>query len=203
MTPKIVLASQSPRRKALLASLGVDFEVIPSGAEEIDHGAAPVDIVINNARAKRDDLARRTHEPAVIIAADTLVFLGNEVLSKPRDRAEAIEMLRRLSGNTHHVVTGLSITNTYTGKSIEGSETTGVSFRPLNTEEIERFVDIVKPLDRAGAYTVDGPGSLLVARYEGCFYNVLGLPLVKLDMLLRQVDVHLFARMRAEGAVFL
>lgn len=203
MTPRIVLASQSPRRRALLASLGVDFEVIPSGAEEIDHGAKPVEIVINNARAKRDDLARRTHEPAVIIAADTLVFLDNEVLSKPRDRAEAIEMLRRLSGNTHHVVTGLSITNTYTGKSIEGSETTGVSFRPLNTEEIERFVDIVKPLDRAGAYTVDGPGSLLVARYEGCFYNVLGLPLVKLDMLLRQVDVHLFARMRAEGAVFL
>lgn len=203
MTPRIVLASQSPRRRALLASLGVDFEVIPSGAEEIDQGAKPVEIVINNARAKRDDLARRTHEPAVIIAADTLVFLDNEVLSKPRDRAEAIEMLRRLSGNTHHVVTGLSITNTYTGKSIEGSETTGVSFRPLNTEEIERFVDIVKPLDRAGAYTVDGPGSLLVARYEGCFYNVLGLPLVKLDMLLRQVDVHLFARMRAEGAVFL
>lgn len=203
MTPRIILASQSPRRKALLASLGVNFDVIPSGAEEIDHGNSPVEIVIGNARAKLHDLARRTTGPSVIIAADTLVFLGGEVLSKPKDRAEAIEMLRRLSGNTHHVVTGLAVLNTYTGQTVEGSETTAVSFRPLNTPEIERFVEIVNPLDRAGAYTVDGPGSLLVARYDGCYYNVLGLPLVKLDMLLRQTGVELFQLMQAEKTVFL
>jgi len=203
VTTRIILASQSPRRRALLASLGIDFEVIPSGAEEIDHGHAPAQIVIGNARAKRDDLVRRTTDPALIIAADTLVFLGDEVLSKPQDRAEAIDMLRRLSGNTHHVVTGLAITHTGTGKALEGSETTAVSFRPLTTAEIEAFVDIVNPLDRAGAYTVDGPGSLLVARYEGCFYNVLGLPLVRLDLMLRQIGVELFPLMRAEGAVFL
>jgi septum formation protein len=203
MTPRIILASQSPRRRALLAALGVHFLVIPSGAEEIDHGAAPAQIVINNARAKRDDIAARGGDPAIIIAADTLVFLGGEVLSKPKDRAEAIEMLRRLSGNTHQVVTGIAVANTATGKHIEGSETTGVSFRPLSTSEIERFVDIVNPLDRAGAYTVDGPGSLLVARYDGCYYNVLGLPIVKLDNLLRGVGFDLFAAIRPEHTTFL
>jgi septum formation protein len=203
VTPRLILASQSPRRRALLAALGVPFEVAPSGAEEIDHGAAPIDIVIRNARAKRDDLRGRTEGPAVIIAADTLVFLDKEVLSKPHDRAEAIEMLRKLSGNTHQVITGLSIINTQSGQAVEGSETTSVSFRPLNTPEIERFVDIVNPLDRAGAYTVDGPGSLLVARYDGCYYNVLGLPIVKLDMLLRQAGVDLFTLMHPDGAVFL
>ena len=203
VTTRIILASQSPRRRALLASLGIDFVVIPWGAEDIDHGHAPAQIVIGKARATRDDLVRRTPDPALIIAADTLVFLGDEVLSKPQDRAEAIDMLRRLSGNTHHVVTGLAIAHTGTGKALEGSETTAVSFRPLTTAEIEAFVDIVNPLDRAGAYTVDGPGSLLVARYEGCFYNVLGLPLVRLDLMLRQIGVELFPLMRAEGAVFL
>lgn len=203
MSLRIILASQSPRRRALLASLGIHFDVIPSGADEIDQGQGPAQIVIGNARAKRDDLVRRTAEPAVIIAADTLVFLGDEVLSKPRDRAEAIDMLRRLSGNTHHVVTGLALAHTGNGKRVEGSETTAVSFRPLSTSEIEAFVDIVNPLDRAGAYTVDGPGSLLVARYEGCFYNVLGLPLVRLDRMLRELGVELFPLMRAEGAVFL
>lgn len=203
MTPRIILASQSPRRRALLASLGIHFEVLPSGAEEIDEGALPAAIVIRNARAKCEDIAARQSEPAVIIAADTLVFLGNEVLSKPRDRAEAIDMLGRLSGNTHHVVTGVAIKNTENGRFVEGSETTAVSFRPLSTDEIVRFVDIVNPLDRAGAYTVDGPGSLLVARYDGCYYNVLGLPLVKLDMLLRQVGVQLFTLMQQEKAVYL
>lgn len=203
MTPKIILASQSPRRRALLAALGVHFDVVPSAAEEIDHGAAPAQIVINNARVKRDEIAGRGDSPAIIIAADTLVFLGGEVLSKPRDRAEAIEMLRRLSGNTHHVVTGVAVCNTETGKHVEGSETTGVSFRPLSTSEIERFVDIVNPLDRAGAYTVDGPGSLLVARYDGCYYNVLGLPIVKLDQLLREVGFDLFSAIRPEHTTFL
>lgn len=203
MTPRIVLASQSPRRRALLASLGVPFEVIPSAAEEIDHGAAPAQIVINNANAKLRDVSARLDTPALVIAADTLVFLGGEVLSKPKDRAEAIDMLRRLSGNTHHVVTGLAAGDTATGQHIDGSETTAVSFRPLSTPEIERFVDIVNPLDRAGAYTVDGPGSLLVARYDGCYYNVLGLPLVKLDMLLRALGTHLFQLIRPEHTVFL
>lgn len=200
---RLILASASPRRRALLAALGVDFEVITSEAPEVDAGEVPAAIVEANARAKRDAVARSLTEPAVVIGADTLVFLDEHVLTKPRDAEEARSMLRRLSGNTHQVVTGLAIVNTATGAHIEGAETTDVTFRTLSEAEIARFVAIVNPLDRAGAYTVDGPGSLLVARYDGCYQNVLGFPMVKLDKLLRQIGVNLFDRMDPARAVFL
>lgn len=200
---RIVLASASPRRRALLSALGVPIEVIPSGAEEVDAGAVPAAIVEANARTKRDDVARGLDAPAVVIAADTLVFLDEQVLSKPADAAEARAMLRRLSGNTHQVVTGIAVSDTATGRSAEGAESTDVTFRQLSDVEIARFVEIVNPVDRAGAYTVDGPGSLLVARYDGCYQNVLGLPMVKLDKLLRQIGVNLFALMDPRRAVFL
>ncbi len=199
----LVLASASPRRRALLAALGLEFEVITSDAAENDEGAVPAAIVEANARAKRDDVARKLTHPAVIIAADTLVFLDEHVLSKPADPEEARAMLRRLSGNTHQVVTGIAVVNTETGQTAEGAETTDVTFRTLAESEITRFVDIVNPLDRAGAYTVDGPGSLLVARYDGCYQNVLGLPIVKLDKLLRLIGLRLFDRIQPRLARFL
>ena len=200
---RIVLASASPRRKALLAALGVSFDVVTSNADEIDHGTVPAAIVESNARAKRDDVAKKLDGPAVVIAADTLVFLDEHVLTKPAGAHEAREMLRRLSGNTHQVVTGLAIVDTATGAAVEGAETTDVTFRTLSDAEIARFVEIVNPIDRAGAYTVDGPGSLIVARYDGCYQNVLGLPIVKLDKLLRQIGVNIFERMDAKNASFL
>ncbi len=200
---RIVLASGSPRRKALLAALGLTFEVVPSGASEIDDGAVPADIVIRNARAKRNEVGARIPSPALIIAADTLVFLDRHVLSKPCNLEEAKVMLRRLSGRTHQVVTGVAIADTGTRATAEGSETTDVTFRELHDDEIAHFVHAVNPIDRAGAYTVDGPGSLLVARYEGCYQNVLGLPIVRLDLLLRQIGYSLFALMDAERSVFL
>jgi septum formation protein len=200
---RLVLASGSPRRRALLAALGVDFEVITSDAPEVDSGEVPAAIVEANARAKRDAVAARLDAPAVVIAADTLVFLDERVLSKPADPEEARAMLRRLSGNTHQVVTGLALCDTATGRCAEGAETTDVTFRPLAEAEIARFVDIVNPLDRAGAYTVDGPGSLLVARYDGCYQNVLGLPIVKLDKLLRGLGVRLFEALHPDRARFL
>ncbi len=200
---RLVLASGSPRRRALLGALGISFEVITSDAEEINHGDVPSQIVERNAALKRDDVATRLDTPAIVIAADTLVFEGAHVLPKPTDRADAIRMLQHLSGRTHQVCTGLALCNTETGARIEGTETTDVTFRTLDLIEIERFVDIVNPLDRAGAYTVDGPGSLIVAGYHGCYYNVLGLPLVKLDTLLRDMGYQLFKEMRRDGAVFL
>ncbi|GMU94476.1 MAG: Maf-like protein [Candidatus Hydrogenedentota bacterium] len=200
---RIVLASASPRRKALLAALGIDFEVLPSHVREIDEGESPVEIVVANARRKRDDVASRAGGPAVVIAADTLVFLDDRVLSKPRDLEEARAMLRRLSGRTHQVVTGVAVIDTGSGSTAEGSETSQVKFRALSDEEIAHFVHAVRPIDRAGAYTVDGPGSLLVERYEGCFQNVLGLPIVRLDQLLREVGYNLFDLMDGGKSVFL
>lgn len=199
---RLVLASASPRRSALLAALGLDFEVTPSCAEETFDGE-PTDIVIRNARAKRDDVAARLTGPAVVIAADTLVFLDGHVLGKPKDLDEARAMLARLSGRTHQVLTGLAIVDTGTGRHGEDYEATDVTFRRLTADEINRFARAVKPVDRAGAYTVDGPGSLLVERYAGCYQNVLGLPMVKLDTMLRNFGHSLFEAMDGSRAVFL
>lgn len=200
---RIVLASGSPRRRALLGALGIEFDVITSHAPEIDEGTDPESIVIANAVRKRDDVARCIAEPSLIIAADTLVFLDEQVLSKPGDAVTARAMLRRLSGRTHDVVTGLAIVDTGTGKSTEGSERTGVTFRKLTDDEIAHFVHAVNPIDRAGAYTVDGPGSLLVERYSGCYQNVLGLPMVRLDTLLRALGYNLFEMVDGSRSVFL
>ena len=200
---RIVLASASPRRRALLSALGLDIEIIPSNAPEIDEGAEPATIVIENAKRKRDDVVSRLESPALVVAADTLVFLDGHVLSKPRDLDEARAMLRRLSGRTHEVITGLAIADMQRGTRIEGHELTRVTFGNLSDVEIDHFVHAVKPLDRAGAYTVDGPGSLLVARYDGCYQNVLGLPIVCLQKLLLKLGHDLFELMDAPRAKFL
>ncbi len=199
----VVLASASPRRRALLESLGITVTVVPSDAPEVDAGDVPAAIVEANARAKLEAVLPRLAEPALVIAADTLVFLDELPLSKPADLEEAHAMLRRLSGNTHQVVTGLAVADTASGKAAVASETTDVTFRLLTDEEIGRFVTAVRPLDRAGAYTVDGPGSLLVARYDGCYYNVLGLPLVRLDRTLRGLGHSLFDYVNPAKARFL
>ena len=185
--PRIVLASASPRRYALLTALGLEIEVMPSAVEEHFNGT-PEAMVLSNACLKRDDTAARLDgPPAVVIAADTLVFLEDEPLGKPADLDEARAMLRKLSGRTHEVITGVAVTDMASGERTEGSETTGVTFRDLTDEAIGHFVHTVNPIDRAGAYTVDGPGSLLVARYEGCYQNVLGLPMVRLDALMQSL----------------
>ena len=199
---RIVLASGSPRRRALLKALGLTFEVITSDTDEIFEGV-PDEIVVINAQRKRDDVLARLDSPALVIAADTLVFLDDHVLGKPRHLDEARSMLAGLSGKTHQVRTGLSIIDGFTGCEAHGSETTDVTFRTLAAEEIDRFVEAVRPVDRAGAYTVDGPGSLLVAAYRGCYYNVLGLPIVRLDELLRELGHSLFAWMDADRSLFL
>ena len=197
-----VLASASPRRRALLEALGIEVDVQPSAIDETLDGA-PAEVALNNALAKRDDIARKLNGPAIVIAADTIVVLQNEIMGKPSDLNEARRMLARLSGDTHEVLTGVAVANTQSGQQADGLETTSVTFRALSPEDIDRFVETVRPLDRAGAYTVDGPGTLLVTRYEGCYQNVLGLPIVLLDSLLRQVGDGLSARVRGDKTRFL
>ncbi len=198
----IVLASQSPRRRALLEALGAEVEVRVSQAEEIDRGA-PDHVVLTNAIAKRDVVARLSEASELIIAADTIVVLDDSILGKPADLTEARRMLFRLSGRTHQVLTGVAVIDTETGQTAQGVETTRVTFCELTSGEIDRFVEAVNPVDRAGAYTVDGPGSLLVSRYDGCYQNVLGLPLVRLNTLLQTLGEDLFLRVNADRARFL
>ena len=197
---RIVLASRSPRRRALIENLGIEIDVIPSGAEEHFEGS-PEAMVVSNACLKRDDVRGKVDDDCIVIAADTLVFLDGEPLGKPNDLDEARAMLHRLSGKTHEVITGVAISH---GElTAEGAETTHVTFRELSGDAIDIFVETVKPLDRAGAYTVDGPGTLLVARYDGCYQNVLGLPMIRLETVLGECGVELFGLIDPDRATFL
>lgn len=200
--PRIVLASGSPRRRALLEALGIPVEVIVSDADE-HHNGTPEQVATENACTKRDAVMTTAGDDAIVIAADTIVVVDGDILCKPRDLDEARAMIRRLAGRTHQVVTGIAAGNTATDARCESHAVTNVTFRDLADADIDAFVHAVKPLDRAGAYTVDGPGSLLVARYDGCFYNVLGLPIVTLDTMLRGMGLNLVDLMNPDEATFL
>lgn len=191
---RIILASASPRRKELFNAVGLRFEVLTSHVDERDHasGGSRNRTVEHNALIKARAVTSRVEGKAIIIGADTLVFVDDHALGKPESMDEARRMLGILSGRTHQVLTGVAVIQSPDGPELAGHEVTDVTFRGLSDTDIDRYLAKVDPYDRAGAYTVDGPGSLLVERFDGCFYNVLGLPMVKLDFMLREFGVSLF-----------
>jgi septum formation protein len=179
--PPIVLASASPRRAELLRQVGVEFEVRVS---DVDEDAAstlddPAEITLQHAREKALQVA--ADAPArLVLGADTVVVLDGRVLEKPRDADEAREMLRTLSGRTHEVITGVAIAMLRDGEPqvlVEDHVRTAVEFRALTEEEIAAYVACGEPMDKAGAYGIQGRGALLVRGIEGCYSNVVGLPL--------------------------
>ena len=186
----LVLASRSPRRRALLERLGLAFEVRPGEAEEVwPAGLAPAEAVERLALEKASEGAEQPEQPpgALTLGADTVVVLHGDVLGKPRDAADAARMLRRLSGATHTVYTGLALVHPASGRAATAHEATAVTFAPLSDAEIARYVATGAPLDKAGAYGIqDDHGALFVARVEGDYYNVVGLPLHRLYRLLRE-----------------
>ena len=181
-----ILASQSPRRKQLLAWADIDFDVIVSEAAEdfpaeMDVQEVPVYIAQKKAIAVQDKIKHELpiHQGKWIIAADTIVVLENEIIGKPTDRADAINILQKLSGKTHRVITGVYIVNDL--ESLYFSETTLVHFHPLTLSQIEYYVDQYQPYDKAGAYGIqDWIGVVGIQGIEGDFYNVMGLPVSKL-----------------------
>ncbi len=175
----LILASSSPRRKELLAQLGFSFEVIPSAAEEIhDHDMPPAELCETNAGIKAADVAR-LHPDATVIGADTLVFIDDKALGKPRDCDEARDMLRQLSGRTHSVCTGVALVR-HGHPTRSFHEITRVTFRDLSEEQISNYLSLVHVLDKAGAYAIQDHGDLIVKGFEGSFENVMGLPIERL-----------------------
>lgn len=181
-----ILASQSPRRKQLLAWADLQFEVIVSAAEE-DYPAAmevqdvPVHIAKNKALAVQEKIKNEfpVHMGKWIIAADTIVVLENEIIGKPINKADAVAILQKLSGKTHRVITGVYLINGAASQSF--SETTLVHFHPLTEEQIHYYIDQYQPYDKAGAYGIqDWIGVVGIKGIEGDFYNVMGLPVSKL-----------------------
>lgn len=177
----IVLASQSPRRQQLLGELGLPFEVRLNGEgdETYPHDLHYLEIPVFLARKKAEPYKPTLASNEILITSDTLVWCNGEILGKPADRQNAIEMLQALSGNMHTVVTGVALT--HNGKDHAFSSLTDVYFRHLSDEEIAYYVDTYKPFDKAGAYGIqEWIGYVGVERIDGSYFNVMGLPVQKL-----------------------
>ena len=191
MGHRIILASNSPRRRELLAQIGLAFTVAPADVDErLRPGEVPTDYAERLAREKARAAAERAGE-GIVIAADTIVVVGGIVLGKPTDAEDARRMLKELSGREHEVVTALAVLNAATGRTSVRTSITRVWFRALTEREISAYVATREPLDKAGAYGIQERGALLVERIEGCYSNVVGLPLSLLGEMLRDVGIAL------------
>jgi septum formation protein len=182
----LILASRSPRRLHLLRQIGMSPTVMPCDIPEtFDLSLSPEENASSLALRKALHVAGRVPE-GVIIGADTIVVLGDEMLGKPDGPRDAVRMLSLLSGKTHSVVTGFALVDRPSGRHMSATERTEVTFRDLPVQEIEEYVAGGSPLDKAGAYGIqDDYGAVFVTRIEGCFYNVVGLPLSHLHSALR------------------
>jgi septum formation protein len=187
---KIILASNSPRRKELLLQVGVVFEVIPSSFEEQLVDLPTSKLVEHFAYMKAKDIVPLVYEDALIIGADTIVYL-DEIMGKPRNKEDAFDMLSRLSGKQHSVLSGISIISTATGESITEHEITRVRMKNLSNAEITAYIETGEPMDKAGAYAIQGMGSLFVEGIEGDYFNVVGLPLFRLGKMLEHFGIKL------------
>ncbi|MDP4095666.1 Maf family protein [Paenibacillus sp. P96] len=187
-TPTLILASTSPRRKELLASLQLPFEVVPSHADEsVQAGWSPEKIVETLALRKADAVAqavREQYDNALIIGSDTIVVLDGKVLGKPDNVEDAVRMITSLQGRTHRVFTGVACIHTGNDGQRVGFRETAVTMKPLDAKTIAAYVETGEPADKAGAYAIQGLGATLIEGIQGCYFNVVGLPLSLLsDML--------------------
>ena len=189
--PHIVLASKSPRRHELLRRMGItDFSVVvPDVEETYPEGLTPQEIVAHIARLKSDAAAPLVGPEDILITADTMVFLGNDRLGKPHDEDDAFRMLRELAGRGHTVCTGVSVRRGETSELFAVS--TRVFFRPATDDEIRAYIKTGEPMDKAGAYGVQSRGALFVERIDGDFFNVMGLPVEQLGLVLARFGVKL------------
>ncbi|MCR4417402.1 MAG: Maf family protein [Ignavibacteria bacterium] len=182
-----ILASQSPRRKQLLNLLGLSFKVFHPEIEENHRGEKPLTYAKKLAQEKAE-IANKKFKDRIIIAADTIVVLDNQILEKPKSKADAKRMLKTLSGRTHIVYTAVCVINQLNGKKIIDYEKTFVTFRKLSSAEIDEYVETGSCMDKAGAYGIqDDLGAVFVSKVNGCYYNVVGLPLQKLYLILNSI----------------
>ena len=175
---RLILASRSPRRLTLLKQIGLEVEVVPCNVEEeFDQRKSPAENAVEIALRKARDVAGRA-DNAIIIGADTIVAIDGQMLGKPLDEADAIRMLSTLSGRTHTVYTGFALVDRPSNRHLAEVEATSVTFRSLPVDEIREYAEGGSPMDKAGAYGIqDDYGAVFVKRIEGCYYNVVGLPL--------------------------
>ena len=190
---EIILASASPRRKEILQNTKLKFDIEKSDIEEVVlENESPEDMVVRLAYEKAFDVAKRNTD-RLVIGADTIVALDDEVLGKPKDQKEAYQMIKRLSNKTHKVITGISLINLKENKIIKDYVVSLVTFKDLSEDSIKDYINTNESLDKAGAYGIQGYGALLVKNIQGDYFNIVGLPISKLSDLLRDhFDINLF-----------
>lgn len=179
---RIVLASGSPRRKELLALLGWEFDILPAEQEEIIRGSTPADIVMELSLQKALEVSARTQEEMLVIGADTMVALSNQVMGKPEDEAQACHMLQKLQGQIHQVYTGVTLVygSGQRREQYTFYERTNVEMYPMTQEQIQDYVRTGEPMDKAGAYAIQGIAARYVKQIQGEYNNVVGLPVARL-----------------------
>jgi septum formation protein len=175
---KLILASSSPRRAEILANAGLPFSVLSSAVDESPYpGESPVRLVQRLANAKADLVTARAVGPAIVLAADTVVVLDDKILGKPNSLEDARHMLQQLSGRTHSVLTGVALVRLPDGERRQFIESTLVHFQPITDEELSSYLATEEPYDKAGGYAIQGRAGRYIPRIEGCYFNVVGLPL--------------------------
>ncbi len=181
----LILASASPRRSEILKKAGYDFQVIPSCADEniSPVPSSPALFVEKLAHLKAQEVFSR-HQDACVIGADTVVVLDGNILGKPKNEDDAFSMLKSLSGNTHTVYTGVSVIKR--DKTVTFHEASRVTFNTLTDEEIKSYIATNEPMDKAGSYGIQGYGAVFVSHIDGCYFNIMGLPISKLYNVLKQ-----------------
>lgn len=185
---QVILASASPRRLALLQQIGIEATVCPADFDEVSGTAVQAeDVVLANAVGKCQAVVKIKGDSLPVIAADTVVVAEGVILGKPQDAEDAVVMLKQLSGKTHKVLTGIAVS--YAGEMLAEVCETKVVFRDLTDEEIKNYVATGEPLDKAGAYGIQGKGAVLVEKIDGCYNNVVGLPLTRMQLILAKLGV--------------
>ncbi len=188
---KIILASASPRRKELLERIGLKFEVEPSNCEEDIHSESEPYELARIMSLKKAEAVASKHSNVIVIAADTFIVVGDQLLGKPHTDNEARRMLETISGRSHFVITGFCIIDSATNKTLSESVETKVYIRQLTPAEIDAYVKSKEPLDKAGAYAIQGLGAVIVERIEGDYFNVMGLPLSALTEALKEFGINI------------
>ncbi|HDS08632.1 MAG TPA: septum formation protein Maf [Firmicutes bacterium] len=190
MKKKIILASSSPRRIKILRELGIRFKrSSPNIVETQNKGETPRHFAVRCSIDKAKTVAEK--KSGIIIAADTIVVLDNKVIGKPKNRKDAVRILKKISGKTHTVITGITVLDTETGRLKSDYEETKVVIAKLTMTEINCYINTYEPLDKAGAYAAQGKGAVLVEKVHGDFFNVVGLPVFKLNKLLKFFNINL------------
>lgn len=187
---KLILASASPRRAEILRSAGLSFEIAAANVDETPLANEPPEQLVRRlalAKAEAVIHARATGEGAIVLGADTIVLVGDQILGKPGTSARAIEMLRELQGREHRVITGVAVIAGASGKSLSETESTTVWFDPMTDREIADYVATGEPLDKAGAYAIQGIASRYISKIEGDYFNVVGLPIARVWKMLRRL----------------